>query len=298
MRDSTRDHVRLGALCMSKRGTIRDTTSGREGRGAKARRECTHVSWATPRGRRIRLYDDDGCASSVAPAGSGSPDPALATPLAPAPGRVADANGLGLEHDGVESTMVLVRLLRSMQAHLVSGEIVFPTERAVARAVRAHVRFEPVGVVRGHVRLEIVRTGKGAGTGGASVLLARVCAGLVRLAGEAVGDGGRVLGREGGEAGGGDGGAKGETVVGGVGAVVGEAAAVGLGWCAGSYFRAAGGSGGQSAKRIGVDGGCEAVVRDGVDSELLELHVEVDGEGVVGGRVWGGWEVVVGRSVV
>ena len=54
-----------------------------------------------------------------------------------------------------------VLLFITVDADEVTTEVVLPAEGATARAVRANMRLQPVGVVGSHVSLQIVGSGEG-----------------------------------------------------------------------------------------------------------------------------------------
>jgi hypothetical protein len=78
-------------------------------------------------------------------------DPAFPTPIAPTAGALVYAN-----HRFRRRNRVI-----TMDTDKVPAQVVFSTERSSAGVMRADVRFQPIGVMRRHVRFEIVRTGKG-----------------------------------------------------------------------------------------------------------------------------------------
>jgi hypothetical protein len=78
-------------------------------------------------------------------------DPAFPTPIAPTAGSLVYAN------HGFRSRNRVI----TMDTDKVPAQVVFSTERSSAGVMRADVRFQSIGVMRRHVCLEIVCTGKG-----------------------------------------------------------------------------------------------------------------------------------------
>lgn len=84
----------------------------------------------------------------------GSADPTFATVVAPAPSAAVDTDGL--RHGRRRRGDGLV----TVDAHQVAAEIMFATERAPARAMRADMGLQAVGIMSGHVGLQVVGPGE------------------------------------------------------------------------------------------------------------------------------------------
>jgi hypothetical protein len=82
-----------------------------------------------------------------------SADPTLATGLAPAAWATANTDRLP---SGVVGSHFI-----PVDADEMPSQVVLAAEGPVTRGVGADMRLQPVGVMGGHVRLEVIRTGEG-----------------------------------------------------------------------------------------------------------------------------------------
>lgn len=98
-------------------------------------------------GSRIHLLD------VVAVAIGAAADPTLSTGVAPSARATLDTDGLlgSREKRGGD------RLI-TVDADEVATQIMLPAERATARTLRANMGLQPVGIMSGHVSLQVVRS--------------------------------------------------------------------------------------------------------------------------------------------
>jgi hypothetical protein len=88
----------------------------------------------------------------VAIAGIVATNPSLATRVAPAAGSVLYTNGLFRSYRKDGSTDRFI----TMDADEMTTQIVLPAEGTTARSLRAHMRLQTIGIVGGHVCLQVI----------------------------------------------------------------------------------------------------------------------------------------------